>query len=414
MRIKLAGISAVGLALSLGLSAGLAKAADCPIKLGGLAPLSAPGSVTGGEAMRSAMKIAADEINKKGGLLGCKVQLIIGDTEGLPEKGTAVMEQLINKDHVVAVGGGYHSSVGLAAEKVAQANNVPVVFAETWNDQITANEIPQAFRIAPLSSEVSAVYAHFAATVPDVKKVVIVTENTDYGIPAAQQTKAGLDEAKIASVTFSVDIGTQDFSGIIQRVKAENPDMIVVFLTGEASYNFTQQAADAGIGPEDIPFTCDQVALESKTYWTNVPDGNDCFIGRVGLPTEKYNDVTKSFLARYIKATGKKAAESYAFEAYDSIMVLAKAISDAKSTNGSDLIKALEHVTYHGALGTITFPYGVDNPPEKHGKPAKWWHQFPNPAITIVQYQKTGQDSTKAPVVYPPSYQTGKPIFVNQ
>lgn len=414
MKTELAGLSAVGLALCLGLSGGVARAADCPIKLGGLAPLSAPGSVTGGEAMRDAMNIAVDEINSKGGLLGCKVQLIIGDTEGLPEQGTAVMEQLINKDHVVAVGGGYHSSVGLAAEKVAHANGVPVVFAETWNDQITANEIPEVFRIAPLSSEVSAIYAHFAASVPGVKKVVIVTENTDYGIPAAQQTKAGLDEAKIPSVTFSVDIGTQDFSSIIQRVKAENPDMIIELMTGEASYNFTQQAANAGIGPEDIPFSCDQVALESKAYWTNVPDGNDCFVGRVGLPTQKYNDVTKSFLARYTKKTGKPAAESYAFEAYDSIMVLAKAIADAKSTKGSDIINALEHVTYHGALGTITFPYGVSNPPEKNGKAAKWWHQFPNPAITIVQYQKKGQDSTDAPVVFPPTYQTGKPIFVNQ
>lgn len=411
---KLTGASALAAVLGLALGAGSAAAAECPIVIGGLAPLSAPGSVTGGEAMRDAMHIAVDEINAKGGLLGCKVELAVGDTQGLPEQGTAVMENLINKEHAVAVGGGYHSSVGLAVEKVAQANDIPVVFAETWNDQITANEIPQAFRIAPLSSEVSAIFAHFAAIVPDVKKVVIVTENTDYGIPAAQEVKKGLDAQHIASMTFSVDIGTQDYAGIIQRVKAENPDMIIVLLTGEASYNFTQQAADAGIGPEDIPFTCDQVALESKGFWTNVPDGNDCFIARVGLPKEKYNDVTKSFLARYIKRTGKKAAESYAFEAYDSIMVLAKAIEDAKSTKGADIIKALEHVTYQGALGTITFPYGVSNPPEKSGKEAKWWHQWPNPAITVVQYQKKGQDSNDAPVVFPAQYKTGDPVFVNQ
>ena len=94
---------------------GSASAADCPIKIGGLAPLSAPGSVTGGEAMRDAMNIAVDEINSKGGILNCKVKLIIGDTEGLPEKGIAVMEKLISQDNVVAVGGGYHSSVGVAS-----------------------------------------------------------------------------------------------------------------------------------------------------------------------------------------------------------------------------------------------------------------------------------------------------------
>ncbi len=96
-------------------TAGTASAADCPIKLGGLAPLSAPGAVTGGEAMRDAMLIAVDEINAAGGVLGCQIELVVADTEGLPERGVAVMEKLINQDGVVAVGGGYHSSVGLAS-----------------------------------------------------------------------------------------------------------------------------------------------------------------------------------------------------------------------------------------------------------------------------------------------------------
>ena len=42
----------------------------------------------------------------------------------------------------------------------------------------------------------------------------------------------------------------------------------------------------------------------------------------------------------------------------------------------------------------------------------KWWHQFPEPAVTMVQYQKSGQDSTEAPVVYPDRYKTGDPVFV--
>ena len=67
-----------------GLSAvSTANAADCPIKLGGLAPLSAPGSVTGGEAMREAMLLAERDINAAGGVLGCDVKVVIADTEGL-------------------------------------------------------------------------------------------------------------------------------------------------------------------------------------------------------------------------------------------------------------------------------------------------------------------------------------------
>ncbi|MBT8364176.1 MAG: ABC transporter substrate-binding protein, partial [Deltaproteobacteria bacterium] len=199
---------------------------------------------------------------------------------------------------------------------------------------------------------------------------------------------------------------------IVERIKAQNPNMIFVILTGEASYNFVQQAADAGIGPQDLPMLCDQIALESKAYWTNVPDGNYGFMMRVGLPPQLYNDVAKSFLESYKKRTGKKVPESYAFEAYDSIRIIAQAIKEAGSTDGNAIITALEKIKYVGALGTITFPYNRSNPPEKNNLDAKWWHQFPEPAVTMVQYQKSGQDSTEAPVVYPLRYKTGDAVFV--
>ena len=382
-----------------------------PIKIGALAPLSAPGAVVGGEAMRDAMLIAVEEINERGGLLGRPVELIIVDSEGLPERGTAVMEKLINQDNVVAVGGGYHSSVGVAAKEVAHDNGIPVVFAETWNDTITSDMQPEIFRIAPLNSEVSAVDVKFISALPGINKIVIVTENTDYGIPAAENTTTGLAEFGVDAVTFGVDIGTQDFAGIVERVRAESPDMIVVYATGEAAYNFQQQAADAGIGPQDLPFMCNQVSLESEAFWTNVPDGNYCLMRRVGLPESLYNDVATAFVAKYNERTGKQAAESYALEAYDSINIIAQAIEEAGSTDSAAIIAALENITHVGTLGTITFPVNSSNPPSAAGLADKWWHQFPDPAITIVQYQEVGQDSTIAPIVYPDLYKTADIIL---
>ena len=388
------------------------ESGDGVIRIGALAPLSAPGTVVGGEAMRDAMMIAESDINARGGLLGMQVEIIIEDSEGLPERGMAVMEKLINQDSVVAVGGGYHSSVGVASKEVAANNNVPVVFAETWNDTITSSMLDQIFRIAPLSSEVAKVDVEFIKTLEGVEKVVILTENTDYGIPAAESNTAGLNEAGIEAVTFSVDIGTQDYSGIIERVKAEEPDLIQVLATGEASFNFTQQAAEAGIGPGEVPTICNQVALESGSFWTNVPDGNFCFVRRIGLPVNLYNDNALAFLEQYSEMTGKTSAESYALEAYDSIMVIAQAIEEAGSTDADAIITALEGITHAGTLGDIYFPYGRENAPADSGTEDKFWHQWPDPAITIVQYQEDGQDSTESPIVYPETYKTGDAILV--
>lgn len=391
-----------------------AHAADCPIKLGGIAPLSAPGTVVGGEAMRDAMLIAEEDINAAGGVLGCDVEVVIVDSEGLPEKATAVMEKLITQDGVVGVGGGYHSSVGVASKDVADARGVPVVFAETWNDTITGDKQKYIFRIAPLSSWASATIWKHALLTPGIKKAAILTENTDYGIPAAEETTVGLKSGGVESVTFSVDIGTQDYAGIVERMKAEDPDMIIVLATGEAGYNFTQQAADAGIGPMDVPFHAGQVSLESKAYWENVPDGNYAFVQRVGVPENLFNEKAQNFAKVYKERTGKAAVESYAMEAYDSIAILAQAINEAGSTDGDAIVEALENINHDGTLGKIYFPYGTKKDPGEDGKGDEWWHQWPDPALTVIQYQEEGQSSVDSPIVYPDTYKTGDAVYVNQ
>jgi hypothetical protein len=177
--------------------------------------------------------------------------------------------------------------------------------------------------------------------VPGVEKVAILTENTDYGIPASQETAKGLNENGVESVIFSVDIGTQDYAGIVERIKAEDPDMIITLVTGEAAYNFTQQAADAGIGPLDLPVpVTGQDALESGAYWTNVPDGQYAFVQRIGVPESQFTEKGKAFAAAYKEKTGKSDVESYAMEAYDSIAILAQAIEEAGSTDGDAIVGA--------------------------------------------------------------------------
>lgn len=393
---------------------GTAAAQECPIKIGGLAPLSAPGTVVGGEAMREAMLIAQDDVNAAGGVLGCDIEVVIGDTEGLPEKAKALMERLITQDGVVAVGGGYHSSVGVASKDIADARGVPVVYAETWNDTITGDKQKYIFRIAPLSSWASSMIWEHALTVPGIEKVAILTENTDYGIPAAEETSSGLNANGVETVTFSVDIGTQDYAGIVQRIRAEDPDMIITLATGEAAYNFTQQAADAGIGPQDIPFQTGQDALESTAYWRNVPDGLYAFVQRIGLPENRFSEKGQNFARVYKERTGKGSVESYAMEAYDSIAIIAQAIEEAGSTDGDAIVTALENIRHEGTLGEIYFPYGTKKDPSEDGHGDEWWHQWPDVALTMVQYQEEGQNSADAAIVYPDAYKTADPVWVHQ
>ncbi len=278
--------------------------------------------------------------------------------------------------------------------------SIPVVFAETWNDTITGDKQKYIFRIAPLSSWASSTLWQFALARARRQEGGDPDREHRLRHPGRAGDRAGPESKGIDSETFSVDIGTQDFAGIIQRIKAEDPDFIITLVTGEAAYNFTQQAADAGIGPQDLPFITGQDALESEAYWRNVPDGKMAFVQRVGLPESQYNDAGQGLRRASTRSkTGKTDVESYAMEAYDSIGILAQAIDEAGSTDGDAIVEALENIQYEGALGKIYFPYGTKKDPSADGKGDEWWHQWPDVALTMIQYQEEGQTSTDAAIV---------------
>ena len=95
-------------------------------------------------------------------------------------------------------------------------------------------------------------------------------------------------------------------------------------------------------------------------------------------------------------------------EAYDSISILVQAINEAKSTDGDAIVAALENIEHDGTLGKIYFPYGTKKDPSADGKGDEWWHQWPDPALTVIQYQKEGQNSAEATIVFPDAYKTGE------
>ncbi|MBT7071870.1 MAG: ABC transporter substrate-binding protein, partial [Anaerolineae bacterium] len=215
------------------------------IKIGVPLPMSAPGAVAGGLAMQYAINIAVDELNADGGVLGKPVQPIFYDTQSLPERGTAAGEYLITQECVVAVVGEYHSSAGVAMNEVVHKYHIPTVFAETWNDGITAAGYEESFRIAPASSMVAAADVNYISNLEGIEFVVIVTENTDYGLPAADQTKEALAAIGIETEIYSADKGVADYSAIITRIQAgTHPDIVMTLTTGEDSYNFENQAIE--------------------------------------------------------------------------------------------------------------------------------------------------------------------------
>ena len=384
------------------------------IRIGGIGPLSAPGSVVGGIAMQFAMNLAIQDLNAAGGVLGRPVELVFADTEGLPERGVAVAERLITENNVVAITGEYHSAVGLPIADVCHEYGIPVLFSETWSDKITETGYPEVFRIAPASSMNSRATAEWFAAV-GVETVVSIVENTDYGIGQDEKDVMFFEEMGITQVeAFFVELGTEDFMPILTRVQAIDPppDVIRVAVTGETSYNLEQQMAELGIAPSEQTIgTANQVAIQPE-FWESVPNGNYYVFSLVGLPPTLYNDITNRVADAY-KAQFDTDPPSYALEAYDSVMIVADAIERAGTTEPGALILALEETDINLAQGRYYFEYTSSNPiPADGSVPDYMWHQWPDPAVLLLQYFETGQDWKDAAVVWPPVYQTHGTAYI--
>src|SRR3954466_15239927 len=117
-------LATVAAAAVLGLASG--AWAQETIKIGVSGPFTG-GSSSMGVSMRDGVRLAADEINKAGGVLGRQIQLVERDDEAKNERGAQIAQELINKERVVAVVGYINTGVGLASERFFQDAKIPVM-----------------------------------------------------------------------------------------------------------------------------------------------------------------------------------------------------------------------------------------------------------------------------------------------
>lgn len=381
------------------------------ILIGAVGPLSAPGSFQAGTEMRNATEMAVDEINDAGGVLGKQVELIFGDTEGLPERGTAVVERLITQNNVVGLTGEYHSGVGLTEIEVAHKYGVPFVQAETWADEITSSGYPEIFRIAPSIDFYSSIATNYIAEV-GWESIVFVVEDSDYGHLQSESWVAQLEALGITDVeVYFADADTEDFTPILQRIMQDPPDMLAGVITGIGNSRMLRQACDLGLAPTAETAYYASVDSQYPEFWENVGDcGQYVFYTYVGLPESLWNEKTGGFIANY-EERYKQAPGGSAMAAYDATYLLLNAIEDAGSTDSQAIIDALEAIEYTGVMGDFWFEYTADNP-VPDSEPAWMWHQWPTPNTYIIQYTEVDQTAGDAPVVYPTERANG-PLYTS-
>ncbi len=372
------------------------------VKIGIVAPLSAPGGVETGQAVVDGARIAAEEINAAGGVLGKKLELVIGDTSGQPEKGTTVMERLITRDKVVAVAGEAHSSVALAEIEVAHRHNIPIVIAEAWSDSITEKGYPEVFRLTVSNS---LIYSKAASWIKDAgfKHVAVIGENSDWGLGVIQVFKDNLVQAGVKVTAMSAERTVTDFTPQLMQLKSLQPpvDFLVDGFTGTGELLMIKQAHQIGFAPsKNTAVLGAGMDTLYPNFWDTVGQAGVYVLSNpAGLPGIPKTSVSEKF-GQAFKAKFNREPDAVAMEGYDCVMVLAKAIGEKKSTAGKDIIVGLEAIQWEGTRGTVKFST-EKNPP--------WaYHMWMDVPVFIIQYTEFKQDPSKAAILWPDRHATVK------
>lgn len=328
------------------------------IKVGGLLEMTG-GSASFGISGKNGIDLALKKINEKGVLGGKKLSLVVADTKSEASEATNGMQKLISQDKVVAVIGPNQSSAVIASGAINNGAKVVDITPMGTNPDVTVDPKtkqvkPYSFRTCFIDPFQGTVMASFASNELKVKRAAIYIDNTsDYAKGLAQFFKENFvkngGQVVIEEAYLQKDT---DFKSTLTKIKAAKPDFIYIPGYYQEVGLIVKQAREMGItvpmaggdgwDSAKLPEIAGKAALEN-TFFSSLYSPDDT------------SDLNKDFVAEYKKAYNTNP-DVFAALAYDSTLLVAKAIEDAGSADPAKIAEAMAKIKgFKGVSGEVTF-----------------------------------------------------------
>lgn len=359
---KLLSLLAAGMlfaALTGGCGGSDSGGADKTVKVGGLLEMTG-GSASFGISSKNGIDLAFKDINAKGGVLGGKkLELVVADTKSEASEATNGMQKLISQDGVAAVIGPNQSSAVIAASAINNGAKVLGITPMGTNPDITVNPADGKtraynYRACFIDPFQGTVMASFAYNDLGVRKAAVLVDNTsDYSKGLAKfftenfANKGGsvvIEEAFLQKDT--------DFKSTLTKIKVANPDFIYIPGYYQEVGLIIKQARELGINvpiaggdgwdSAKLPEIAGKAAL-NNTYFSSL------------YSSDEASEMNKKFVEEYQKEYNTKP-DVFAALAYDSALLVAKAIEDAKSAEPAKIAEAMSNISgFKGVSGDVVF-----------------------------------------------------------
>ena len=348
-------LAVAGTALGTALLGGRASAQDT-IKIGVTQPLTGAFAASGNYVAQGA-KLAEEEINKAGGVLGKKIELIVEDNKSNPTEAVATAEKLIVKDKVPVMMGAWSSTLTLAVMPKLEEYKVPMLVETSSSGKITTSGNPYVFRISPTSEMEAKAFTPLFQSL-GIKKADFLATNNDFGLGASKEFSEAAQRAGVEiGVKETMDPKATDFSAQLAKIKASGGDTLFVTTAVEQITLILKQAKDQ--------------LLTARIITTGGSNSPDQLIAQAGEAANgsyhlvfftpwfpeavKNPDVARKFVGLWNEKKYNVGGLTEGFRGWDGIQVIVEAIKAAGKAEAEAITKALWDVKVKGINGDIAF-----------------------------------------------------------
>ena len=338
----------IGAASAMLISAAQAQAPT--VKIGLIQPLT--GSVADdGTADVNGEKLAVEERNARGGVLGRQIELAIEDGQCKPAISVNAAEKLIQRDKVVALSGAFCSSATLAVMPVAENNKLPLITGVSSNPQLTEKGNHWFFRADENDALLAKAFAKILTQQMHLKKVAYVAVNDDFGRGAVDQFEKAMTElGATTAMKEYFEHGTTDFYTLLAKLKASGADGVFMATETQDGSIFVKQKAEFGLDLKVFGVG----SWATDDFITLAGSASEGIYAAVPYAYTMTTPENKAFVETY-KARYKGNPGEYSVAGYNVINILVDAIARAGSTEGEKIREALTKTDFVGPNGRFQF-----------------------------------------------------------
>jgi branched-chain amino acid transport system substrate-binding protein len=384
-----------------------------PLKIGFSMSLTGFLSAVGKQGLLG-IEIWRDQVNKEGGLLGRKVELVYYDDKSSPQEVPGIYTKLLDVDKVDLVVSGYATNEVAPAMPVVMRKNKTFIslFALDVNDKF---KYPRYFSVLPTgqATKTSFTEGFFEAAkqTGQIKTIALAAADAEFSQNACEGARENAKKAGFQIVydkSYPPPPKTTDFTPVVRAIQAANADAVVICSYPADSVGIVEAANEIGLNPKmfggamvGLQVTAFKDKLKGKlnglvNYETWVPDQKQMYKG------------TKEFFAEYQKRAQSAGVDPLGYYlggwGYAYVQILGDAIKGANSTDDAKLADYLKKTKFETIMGPIKF-----------GNKGEWAEG----RMLTVQYHdikpdaniETWRGMSYQTVLHPKNLETGKMIF---